>query len=67
MHKFLFCAYKSQDFAQSQKIFMWLHDLETVTFRNSGLGKSGFWTNLDGKLRRREGGGGEGGGRGGGR
>ena len=42
MHKFLVCPYKSQDFAQSHtdfaqshKIFSWLHDRETVTFRNS--------------------------------
>ena len=37
MHIFLVSAYKSQDFAQSQKIFAWSHDRETVTFRNSGL------------------------------
>ena len=36
MHKFLVCAGKSQDFAQSQKSFERLHDCETVTFRNSG-------------------------------
>ena len=35
MHKFLICAYKSQNFAQSQKIFMRSSDRETVTFRNS--------------------------------
>ena len=35
MHKFLVCAYKSQDFAQSQKICAGSHDRETVTFRNS--------------------------------
>ena len=35
MHKFLVCACKSQDFAQSQKIFARSHDRETVTFRNS--------------------------------
>ena len=34
-HKFLVCAYKSQDFAQSQKNCARLHDRETVTFRNS--------------------------------
>ena len=37
MHKFLVYAYKSQDFAQSQKMFAWSHDRETVTFRNSAL------------------------------
>ena len=36
MHEFLVCACKYQDFAQSQKKFAWLHDLETVTLRNSG-------------------------------
>ena len=35
MHKFLVCACKSQDFAQSQKKFARSHDRETVTFRNS--------------------------------
>ena len=35
MHKFLVCAYKSQDFAQNQKCFALLHDCETVTIRNS--------------------------------
>ena len=35
VHTFLVCAYKSQDFAQSQENFAWLHDRETVTFRNS--------------------------------
>ena len=35
MHKFLVCACKSQDFAQSQKFFARSHDRETVTFRNS--------------------------------
>ena len=38
LHKFLVCACKSQDFAQSQRIFARSHDRETVTFRNSGLG-----------------------------
>ena len=38
MHKFLVCAYKSQDFAQSQKFFARSHDRETVNFRNSGWG-----------------------------
>ena len=36
LHKFLVCAYKSQDFVQSQKNFARSHDRETVTFRNSG-------------------------------
>ena len=35
MHKFLVCACKYQDFAQSQKFFARSHDRETVTFRNS--------------------------------
>ena len=35
MHQFLVCAYKSQDFAQSQKNCARSHDRETVTFRNS--------------------------------
>ena len=35
MHKFLVCAYKSQDFAQSQKKFALSNHRETVTFRNS--------------------------------
>ena len=35
MHKSLVCAYKSQDFAQSQKNFAQLHDREIVTFRKS--------------------------------
>ena len=35
MHTFLVCAYKSPDFAQSEKFFAWSHDRETVTFRNS--------------------------------
>ena len=34
MHKFLVCAYKSQDMAQSHENFARLHDRETVTFRN---------------------------------
>ena len=37
MHKFSVCACKSQDFVQSHKIFVRLHDRETVTFRNSAL------------------------------
>ena len=37
MHKFLVCACKSQDFAQSQKFFAQSHDRETVTFRNSAF------------------------------
>ena len=37
MHKFLVCAYNSQDFAQTQENFARSHDRETVTFRNSGL------------------------------
>ena len=32
MHKFLVCACKSQDIAQSQKKFARLHDRETVIF-----------------------------------
>ena len=36
MHEFLVCLCKSEDFAESQKKFARLHDLETVTFRNSG-------------------------------
>ena len=35
MHKFLVCACISQDFAQSQKKIVRLHDRETLTFRNS--------------------------------
>ena len=38
MHKFLVCAYKSQDVAQSQKKFALSHDRETMTFRNSAMG-----------------------------
>ena len=37
MHKFLVCAYKYQDFAQSRNNFARSHDRETVTIRNSGL------------------------------
>ena len=37
MHKVLGCAYKSHDFAQSQKFFARSHDRETVTFRKSVL------------------------------
>ena len=37
MHKYLVCACKSQDFAQSQKFFAWSHDRVTVTFNNSEL------------------------------
>ena len=37
MHKFLVCAYKSQDFAQSQKNVARSLDRETVTFRKSVL------------------------------
>ena len=36
MHKFLTCACKSQDFAQSQKNVARSHDRVTVTFRNFG-------------------------------
>ena len=36
MHNF-FCAYNSQDFAQTQENFARLHDRETVTFKNSGF------------------------------
>ena len=35
MHNYLVCAYKSQEFAQSQNFFALLHNHETVTFRNS--------------------------------
>ena len=35
MQFFLVCAYKSQDFAQSQKIFAQSQDRVTVTLRNS--------------------------------
>ena len=35
IHIFLVCAWKSQDFAQSQKNFVQSHDRETMTFRNS--------------------------------
>ena len=38
MHNLLVCAYKSQDFAQSQNKFARSHDRETVTFRNSDPG-----------------------------
>ena len=40
MHKFLVCACKYQDFAQSQKFFARSHDRETATFRNSALNPS---------------------------
>ena len=36
IRKFLVYACKSQDFAQSQTIFARSHNLETMTFRNSG-------------------------------
>ena len=36
IHKFLVYACKSQDFAQSQKKIARSHNLESVTFRNSG-------------------------------
>ena len=35
MHKFSVCACISQDFAQSKKIFVRMHDRSTLTFRNS--------------------------------
>ena len=35
MHIFLVCARKSQDIAQSQKIFARSHDRMTARFRNS--------------------------------
>ena len=35
MHKFLVCACKSQDYAQSQKFFARSHDRTTARFRNS--------------------------------
>ena len=41
MHKFLVCAHKSQDFAHSQKQFVRSHNLETMTFRNSGSARVG--------------------------
>ena len=34
MHKFIVCACKSQDFAQSKKNFARSHNRETMTFRN---------------------------------
>ena len=37
MHEFLVCAYKCQDFTQSQKFCARSHDLETLTFNNSEL------------------------------
>ena len=40
MHKFLVCACKSQDFAQSQKFFARSHNRTTARFRNSE-GKKG--------------------------
>ena len=36
IHKFLVCAYNSQDFAQTQENFARSQDRATVTFRNSG-------------------------------
>ena len=36
MNKFLFSAFKSQDFVQSQENFAQSHDRVTMTFRNSG-------------------------------
>ena len=39
MHKFLGCAYNFQDLAQTQENFARSHDRDTVTFRNSDLGK----------------------------
>ena len=38
MYKFLVCSYNSQDFAQTQEIFVRSHNRETMTFRNSGRG-----------------------------
>ena len=35
MNNFLVCAYKSQDFAQSEKSFARWHDWKTVRFRKS--------------------------------
>ena len=32
---YFFCAYNFQDFGQTQENFAWLHDRETLTFRNS--------------------------------
>ena len=47
IHKFVVCVYKSQDFAQSQKIFARSHDRETVIFRNSDSGKRrDTWWNI---------------------
>ena len=37
MHIFLVCARKSQDIAQSQKIFARSHDRMTARFRNSAI------------------------------
>ena len=35
LHKFLVCAYNSQDFVQTPENFAGSHDHEIVTFRNS--------------------------------
>ena len=53
IYKFLVCACKSQDFAQSQKNFARSHDHETVTFRNSAcvLSEAGSATVLMSNLR----------------
>ena len=37
IHDFFVCAFKSQDFAQSQENCARSHDCETMTFRNSEL------------------------------
>ena len=37
IHKFLVCAYNSQDFAQTPENFAWSLDRKTVTFRNSAF------------------------------
>ena len=42
MHKFLVCAYKSQDFAQSLENYARSHDRDTVTFRNSAYSMDSF-------------------------
>ena len=42
MHQLLVCAYKSKGLAQSQENCAWLHDRETVTFRNSAYRGESF-------------------------
>ena len=43
IHKFLVCAYKSWNFAQSQENFARSHDRVTVTFRNSDYWPLQMW------------------------